>query len=50
MGKDVAHVRPLIPAHAEDIGRLTDAIEQGGEFEVVADESEKGSFKIVKRV
>jgi len=50
MGKEIARVRPLIPAHAEDIGRLIDAIEQGGEFEVVADESEKGSFKIVRRI
>ena len=50
MGKEIGRVRPLILAHAEDIASLIDAIERGGEFVVVADESEKGSFKIVKRI
>ena len=50
MGKEIARVQPLIPAHAEDIGRLIEVIEHGGKFEVVADESEKGSFKIVKLI
>ena len=48
MGKEIARVRPLIPAHAEDIGRLIDTIERGGKFEVIADESEKGSFKVMR--
>jgi len=49
MGKEIAHVRPLIPAHAEDIGKLIDRIEQGGDFEVVANEDERGSFKVKRR-
>ena len=48
MGKEIARVQPLIPAHAEDIGKLIVQIERGGKFEVVADKGEKGSFKIVK--
>lgn len=50
MGKEIARVQPLIPAHAEDIGKLIEVIEWGGKFEVVVDESEKGSFKIVRRI
>ena len=46
MTKEIARVRPLIPAHAEDIGRLIERIEAGGEFEVVADRGEKGSFTV----
>ena len=46
MTKEIAHVRPLILAHAEDIGKLIDRIEAGGEFEVVADKGEKGSFTV----
>ena len=46
IGKAVAHVRPLVPAHAKDIGRLIERIEAGGEFEVVADRGEQGSFTV----
>ncbi len=44
--KEIAHVQPLIPAHAADIGSLIDRIEQGGDFEVIADEGEGGSFRV----
>lgn len=45
-GKPIAHVRPLIPANAEDIGKLIDKIEAGNIFEVVADKDERGSFTV----
>jgi hypothetical protein len=50
MGKPIAHVQPLIPAHAEDIGWLIDAIEQDSRFEVVADPDERGSFTVERKV
>ena len=49
MGKPIAHVEPLIPAHSEDIGRLIDAIEKDKRFEVVADADERGSFTVVRK-
>jgi len=49
IGKKIAHVRPLILAHAAEIGELIDAIEKTGKFEVVADKGERGSFKVLKR-
>ena len=46
MTREIVRVRPLIPAHADDIGGLIERIEAGGEFEVVADREEKGSFTV----
>jgi len=46
MRKEIAHVQPLIPAHAEKIGKLIERIEAGGDFEVVADKGERGSFTV----
>jgi hypothetical protein len=49
MGKPIAHVQPLIPANAEDIGWLIDAIEKDSRFEVVADPDERGSFTVERK-
>ena len=46
MGKPIAHVQPLIPAHAWQIGALIEAIEYEEMFEVVADKDERGSFTV----
>lgn len=49
MGKPMAHVRALVPAHSEDIGRIIDAIEKDRLLEVVADPDERGSFTVIRK-
>jgi len=46
LGKPIAHVQLLIPAHSWQIGSLIEAIEDAEMFEVVADKDERGSFTV----
>ena len=47
--KSIARITPLLPATAEDIGYLIEAIRKDPHFVVEADPNERGSFT-VKRI
>ena len=50
MAKPIARITPLLPATAEDIGHLIEAIRKDPRFVVEADPNEPGSFAVRKEV